>query len=119
MHSKSRVSITAKENERIGFVVTQQHVIAWLIKLDVVMLKQERFCLGMGYRHVDMLDERNQSFRFTAGKIAPEVARQAFFQIFGFTNINNRLTGVIHTIDARLAGYCLEKSSWVKDFTHY
>jgi hypothetical protein len=45
------------ENKRVGFIITQQDVIARLIELDIVVLKQQRFCLGMRDGDINILNE--------------------------------------------------------------
>jgi hypothetical protein len=47
VHGQARMGIAAQKNKRVGFIITQQDVIARLIELNIVVLKQQRFCLGM------------------------------------------------------------------------
>jgi hypothetical protein len=49
------MGIAAEKNKRVGFIITQQHVVARLVKLDVVVLKQQRFCLGVGDGDINLL----------------------------------------------------------------
>ena len=68
------------------------------------MLKQQ--CLGLGMRDsdVDLRYAFHQSFGFSAGNLQAKIARKTFFQVLGFSDIDNSLFGVIHTIDAGLTG---------------
>jgi hypothetical protein len=76
------MGITAQENKRVGLIITQQDVVARLIQLDVVVLKQQRFCLGVGDGDINILNECDQRFGLTGGKIAAKIAGEAFFKIF-------------------------------------
>jgi hypothetical protein len=64
------VSITAQEDKRVGLIIAQQDVIARLIQLNIVMLKQQRFCLRMRNGDINSLDECDQRFGLTGGKVA-------------------------------------------------
>lgn len=57
----------------------------------------------MCYNYVYLCNIFNQRLSFAAGDLLMEVAGETFFQVFDFTNIDNRTSGVIHTIDPRLA----------------
>lgn len=59
VHRQTRMGIAAQKNKRIGFIITQQHVVTRLIQLDVIMLKQQRFRFGMRYRDINVLNLRN------------------------------------------------------------
>ncbi len=118
MDRQPGMRIAAQEDIRIRFVIAQQHVIARLVELDVVVLQQQRFGLGVSHRHVDILDLRHQRFGFTAGEVASEIAGKALFEIFGLADVDNRAAGVIHTVDARLAGDGFQERFGIKNFTH-
>jgi hypothetical protein len=47
VHRQARMGIAAEENKGIGFIIAQQHVVTRLVQLDVVVLKQQRFRLGV------------------------------------------------------------------------
>ena len=104
MHRQARMGITAQEDKRVGLIIAQQDVVARLIQLDIVVLKQQRFRFRVRHGDINVVDECDQCFGFTRGKIAAEIAGKAFFQIFCLTDIDNRTASVVHSVDARLAG---------------
>ena len=69
------------------------------------MFQQQRFCFGMRNSYVYLRDIFNQRLSFATTNLLAEVAGETFFQIFGFADIDNRASSVVHTVDARLAGY--------------
>ena len=73
----------------------------------------------MRNRNIDVTDIADQHIRFTAAGLRTKVAAEAFFEVFGFTDIDHRTGRVIHSVDARLAGYGAEKGFGIKEFTHY
>ena len=103
------MGVAAQKDKRVGFIITQQDVIARLVELNIVVLKQQRFCLRMRDGDINILDERDQRFGLTGGKVAAKIAGKAFFKIFCLPHIDNRTASVIHAIDARLAGYGFQK----------
>ncbi len=115
---QTRVSIAAEKDERIGFVIAQQHVVTRLIQLDVVMLQQQRFGLCVGHSDIDLLDLGDQRLSFAGSKIAAEIAGKSLFEIFRFSDIDNRPASVIHPVDARLAGNGFQESTGFKHITH-
>ena len=68
------------------------------------MLQQQRFGFGVSDGNVDIVDLGDKSFRLPAGKLDTKVARKTLFKIFRFAYIDNRPAGIIHTVDAGLAG---------------
>jgi hypothetical protein len=46
------------------------------------VLKQQRFCLGVGDGDINIVDERDQRFGLTGGKVAAKIAGEALFKIF-------------------------------------
>ena len=108
--------IAAKKNKGVGFIIAQQHVVARLIKLNIVMLKQQRFRLGDG--NVNLGNKRHQRFGFTRSQVAAKIAAKPLFQIFCFAYIDNSTASIIHTIDARLAGYGFQESFCIKNIIH-
>lgn len=76
------MGITAQEDKRVGLIIAQQDVVARLIQLDIVVLKQQRFRFRVRHGDINVVDECDQCFGFTRGKIAAEIAGKAFFQIF-------------------------------------
>ena len=119
MHRQTRMGIATEENKRIRLIVAQQHVVPRLVQLDIVVLKQQRFRLGMGDGHVDLRDQRHQRFRFTRREVAAEVAAEPLFQIFGFANIDDGSASIIHPIHTGLASYRFQESFCVKNITHW
>ena len=118
VHRQARVGVAAEENKRIGFVVAQQYVVARLIELDVVMFKQQRFRLRMGDGYVNLLDLRDERFRFTGRKIATEIAGKTLFKVLRFTDIDNRTASIVHPVNAGLAGHGFQKCTGFKHITH-
>lgn len=51
----------------------------------------------------------DQRLRFAATDLLAKITGETFFQVFGFTDVDNRARGVIHAIDAGLAGYGAQK----------
>jgi hypothetical protein len=78
------VSITAQEDKRVGLIIAQQDVIARLIQLNIVVLKQQRFCLGMRNGDINILDECDQRFGLTGGKVAAKILERRFLRSFAF-----------------------------------
>ena len=109
MHGNTRMIIGAEENQRIGFIIAQQHVITWLIQLDVVVFEEKRFGFRMSYGDVDLRNIFDQCFRFTAGNLNAKIAGKTLFKVFSFTYIDYGAAGVIHPVDARLAGDRFQK----------
>ncbi len=109
VHGQTRMGIAAQENKGIGFVITQQYVVARLIELNVIVFKQQRFRLGVRHGDINILYQCDQRFGLTGGQIAAEIAGKAFFEIFCLTHIDNRTASVIHAIDAWLAGHGFQK----------
>ena len=73
------------------------------------MLKQQRLRLGMRDGNINILYECDQCFGLAGGKVTAKIAGEALFEIFRFPHVDNRTASVIHTIDARLAGYGFQK----------
>ena len=65
------------------------------------------------------MDVADQHFGLTASHLRAEIAAQAFFKVFGFTNIDHRACRVIHAVDAGLTGHGAEKGFWIENVTHY
>lgn len=103
------MGVAAQKNKRVGFIITQQDVVARLVELNVVMLKQQRFRLRVRDGDINILNELDQRFGLTGGQVAAKIAGKAFFKIFRLPNIDNRTASVIHAIDARLASYGFQK----------
>lgn len=76
------MGITAQEDKRVGLIIAQQDVVARLIQLDIVVLKQQRFRFRVRHGDINVVDECDQCFGFTRGKIAAEIAGKAFFRSF-------------------------------------
>jgi hypothetical protein len=57
VHRQARMGIAAQKDKRIGFIITQQDVIARLVELYIVVLKQQRFCLGVRDGDINILNE--------------------------------------------------------------
>lgn len=55
-------------------------------------------------RDLDVLDMRHQYLSFRRQPGIAEIALQAFFQITRFTHVQNLAVGVVHTVNAGLAG---------------
>ena len=51
------MGVAAQKNKRVGFIITQQDVIARLVELYIVVLKQQRFCLGVRDGDINILNE--------------------------------------------------------------
>ena len=109
VHREPGMGIAAQKNKRVGFIIPEQNVIARLIELNIVVLKQECFCLRMGDGDINILDERDQRFSLTGGKVAAKIAGEAFLEIFRLPHVDNRTASVIHAINARLAGHGFQK----------
>ena len=82
------------------------------------MLKQQRFRFGVGHGNVNLGNKRHQRFGFTRSQVAAKIAAKPLFQIFCFAYIDNSTASIIHTIDARLAGYGFQESFCIKNITH-
>jgi hypothetical protein len=119
MHRQARMNIAAEKNVGVRFVVAQQNVVARLIKLDVIVLKQQRFGFGMGYGDIDVMDVTHQRFGFSAANVRAKIARKPLFQIFGFADIDNRSGSVIHPVNAGFTGDRTQKDFGIKEVTHY
>jgi hypothetical protein len=76
------MGIAAKENKGIGFIIAQQHVVTRLVQLDIVVLKQQRFRLGVGDGDVNLRDQCHQRFGFTRSQVAAKIAAERFFRSF-------------------------------------
>ena len=109
MHRQPRVRVAAQKDKRIGLVIAQQNVVARLIQLNVVVLKEQRFRFRMRYGDINVVYKCDQRFGFTGGKVAAEIAGKAFLQIFRLTDIDNRTASIVHTVDAWLAGDGFQK----------
>lgn len=51
------MGVAAQKDKRIGFIIAQQDVIARLVQLNIVMLKQQRFCLRVRDGDINIMDE--------------------------------------------------------------
>ena len=82
------------------------------------MFQQQRFRFGMGNRYVYLCDIFNQRLGLTAADLLPKVAGETLFQVFGFTDVDHRPRGVVHTIDAGLAGDGTQEGFGIKTIIH-
>ncbi|MNI54400.1 hypothetical protein D3C73_1092950 [compost metagenome] len=73
----------------------------------------------MRHRHINLLNKRHQRFGFTRREVAAEVAGKPLFQILSFTDIDNRPGGIVHTINAGLAGDGFQERFGIKLFGHW
>ena len=73
----------------------------------------------MRYRDINLLDLRDQRFGLARRKITTEVAGKSFFQVFRFPDLDNRSGGIIHTIDAGLAGHGFQERFGIKLICHW
>lgn len=78
------MGIATEKDKRIGFIVPQQHVIARLIELYIIVLKQQGFGFGMRDGDINIMNERDQRFSLTGGKVAAKIAGKAFLRSFAF-----------------------------------
>ena len=51
------MGVAAQKDKRVGFIIPQQDVIARLVELNIVVLKQQRFCLRMRDGNINILNE--------------------------------------------------------------
>ena len=51
------MGVAAQKDKRVGFIITQQDVIARLVELNIVVLKQQRFCLRVRDGNINILNE--------------------------------------------------------------
>ena len=68
----------------------------------------------MGQRKFNLLDLTYQRPGFNAVDFFTKIAAEAFFQIFGFTNIDHCAGGVYHPINTGLLWYGRQKGFGVK-----
>ncbi|CAH0215705.1 hypothetical protein SRABI106_01850 [Rahnella aquatilis] len=78
------------------------------------MFEEQRFGFRVGHRHIDLRDVFDQRFGFAAGNLDAKITRKTFFEVFGFTYVDYGAAGVIHSVDARLAGDRFQKGFWVE-----
>ena len=118
VHRQTGMGIRTEKNQWVRFIVSQKNIISRLVQFNVVMFQQQRFCFGMGNRYVYLRDIFNQRLGFTAADLLPKIAGETLFQVFGFTDVDHRTRGVVHTVDAGLAGDGTQEGFGIKTVIH-
>ncbi len=100
MEGESREGFAfAQENVGIALVITQQHVIAWLMLLDEMVLQQQRLTLGMGQGHLNVANLLHQGALTQGGVGFLEIAAHPLLETARLTHIENLARGIEHAID--------------------
>lgn len=82
------------------------------------MLKDERFRLGMGDRDINLSNIAYEGARFLAILLFYESSLRGAFGDLCFAYINDNSLGVVHSVNAGLMSYCLEKGSRIEGLIH-
>ena len=97
-------SLIFNADPRIGFIISQQDIVAWLMFFNQGVFQNQ--CIGFGryndmFDRYDILDEPLGFFRID---LFSKIRRHPVFKIFGFADINNFLLFVIKLIYPWLIG---------------
>ena len=104
MKAQLRKRFAGDADIRIALVVAKQDVVARLVRLDQVVLEQQRLALRARDRRLDARDLRDhhRGARMMIGLL--EVARHALLQVARLADVQRLAGGVEHAIDARAVG---------------
>jgi hypothetical protein len=96
--------VPGQQQIRIGLVVAEQDVEAWLQSLDQVVFQQQRFGLGPRHRGVDVVDtfQHQLDARTLVGFL--EIAGDALFKVLRLADIEHGAGRIDHAVDAGQGG---------------
>ena len=96
-----REGLAREAHIRIALVVAEHNVVTGLVRLDQIVLEQQRFTFGTRYGRLDIGDVRNhhRCSRMMVGLL--KVARHAFLEVARLADVERRPGRVDHAIDAR------------------
>ena len=104
-----RESFVLDANPRIGFVVLQRNVIAWLILFDQVVFQQQSIQLSIHNDRSDINDFRNQHTGFPAVvMVFAEIGVNSFLKTFRLADVQNLSFCIKILIHSRLFGQRLQ-----------
>jgi hypothetical protein len=81
VEAELRERFAGQANERIALVVAENDVVARLVRLDQIVLEQQRFAFGTRDRHFDARDLGDHRFGAWMVLSLLEVIGDAFFQV--------------------------------------
>ena len=115
MDADARMLVRGDDDPGVGFVVSQQHVIARLVLLDQVVLEDQGLGLGVSDGDLDIGDLAHQGAGLDVVDVGAKVGGKPLFQILGLAHIDHGATAVIHTVDAALMGDGAQKRLAVEE----
>jgi hypothetical protein len=100
MEAKLRKRLAGQADVRIALVVAEEDVVARLLRLDEVVLEQQRLALGARHRRFDShhLREHHRDPRFVRALL--EIARHALLQVARLADVKGFALAVVHPVDA-------------------
>ncbi len=101
VEAQLRERVAGDADVRVALVVTEEDVVARLVRLDEVVLEQQRLALGAGdgRLHARDLRDHRRDPRLVTGLL--EVARDALLQVAGLADVQRLAGRVEHPVDTR------------------
>ena len=109
MQRQARERVRTEVDIGITLVIAQQNVVLRQMRLDQIILKNQRLGLAVRNCRINIHHLPHQYPRFAAHAAFAEIARQAAAQILCLADIQHRAVAVAHLIDARQGGDVAEK----------
>ena len=101
MEAQLRIGVAAEADVRVALVVAVEDVVARLLRLDQVVLEQQRLALGARHRRLDARDLRDhrRDARLVAGLL--EIVRDALLEVASLADVERLARPVEHPVHAR------------------
>ena len=101
MEAQLREAFAGEAKVGVALVVAEDDVVARLVRLDEIVLEQQRFAFRAGHRRIDPRDLRHheRGARCVFGLL--EVARNALPQIARLAHVERLARGIEHAVDTR------------------
>ena len=99
---------------RVTFIIPKQDVIAGIQVFNQVIFQYQRFTFCARVDDLYRLNMTHHGLRLWGKAGFAKIARQAFFQVLGFTYIDHLTLFINHAIDTRLIIYRFQKSLCIK-----
>ncbi len=101
MEGELRKRFAGQADVRVALVVAEQDVVARLVRLDQVVLEQQRLAFGARDRRLDPRDLREHQRDPRLVRALLEIARHALLQVARLADVERRAGRVEHPVDAR------------------
>ena len=107
-----RKTLVSDHNRRISLVVLELNIVPRLVLFDEVVFEKQRVDFGLNNDELYVCDFLDQQSRLPVlVGFFIEVARDAFLQAFGFSDVQQFPLGVIMLVDTRTGRQALQDSA--------